>query len=207
MEVILDRLIGTLSAVSRGAAWIAGMLLMLAALAIGFDIAIRYLLNRTIGGGNEIAGYALALASAWGITATLLQRAHVRIDTLYVHLPPRLRGLLDITALLSFVGFMSLVAYYGYYVLEQSIISSTRSVSSLEVPLAIPQFFWFAGLVFFLIVAATLLARASIAFARHDLRKVQELVGARSMGDDIEAERESLATRRGPIDVMKGGAS
>src|SRR6185295_8290393 len=103
MEAALDRLIVVLGKISRATAWIAGLLLTLAALAIGFDIAIRYFLNRTIGGGNELAGYALALASAWGITATLLQRAHVRIDTVYVHLPARARALLDIVALLSFV--------------------------------------------------------------------------------------------------------
>jgi TRAP-type C4-dicarboxylate transport system permease small subunit len=207
MESALDRLIAVLSRISRATAWMAGLLLLLAALAIGFDIAIRYFLNRTIGGGNELAGYALALASAWGITATLLQRAHVRIDTIYVHLPARLRALLDVAALLSFVSFMTLVVWYGYFVLETSIQSNTHSVSSLEVPLAIPQFFWFAGLVFFLLVALALLTRASLAIARRDWRRVHALIGARSMGDEIEAERESLSGRQGPVDLMKGGGS
>lgn len=207
MEAALDRLIEFASRISRITGWIAGFVLLLAAIAIAVDIALRFFLNLTIGGGNELAGYALAFASAWGITLTLLQRAHVRIDSLYTHLSLRVRSFLDIVALLAFISFMALVVYYGYYVLEQSIISNTHSVSALEVPLAIPQFFWFVGLVFFLMVASLLLVRATIAFARRDDRKVHALIGARSMSEDIEAERESLAARQGPVDLMKGGAS
>lgn len=207
MEAALDRLIGVARTISHYAAWIAGLILLLSALAIAFDIGIRYFFNLTIGGGNEIAGYALAFASAWGITVTLLHRAHVRIDSVYTYLSLPARSLLDILALLSFISFMALVVYYGYYVLEQSLISNTHSVSSLEVPLAVPQFFWFVGLVFFLFVASLLLVRSTIAFARGDMRKVNALIGARSMTEDIEAERESLAARQGPIDLMKGGAS
>jgi TRAP-type C4-dicarboxylate transport system permease small subunit len=207
MEAALDRLLAIATSISRVTAWIAGLLLTLAALAITFDIGIRYFGNMTIGGGNELAAYALSFASAWGITFTLLHRAHVRIDSLYVHLSQRVRALLDIAGLLSFIAFMSLVVYYGYFVLEQSIISKTVSVSSLEIPLAIPQFFWFVGLVFFMFVAILLLLRAILAFASGDLRKVHDIVGARSMNEDIEAERESMAGRQGPGDLMKGGAS
>jgi TRAP-type C4-dicarboxylate transport system permease small subunit len=207
MEAALDRLLSVAAAISRMTAWIAGLILTLAALAISFDISIRYFANATIGIGNELAAYALSFASAWGITFTLLNRAHVRIDSLYVHLPSRARALLDIVGLLAFISFMSLVVYYGYFVLEQSIISKTVSVSSLEIPLAIPQFFWFVGLVFFMLVAVLLLLRAILAFIRGDLRKVHDIIGARSMNEDIDAERESMAGRRGTADVMKGTAS
>jgi TRAP-type C4-dicarboxylate transport system permease small subunit len=207
MEAALDRLLGIVRAISRCAGWIAGLILLLSALAIAFDIGIRFFFNRTIGGGNELAGYALAFASAWGITVALLQRAHIRIDSVYTYLSLRVRSVLDIVALLSFISFMSLVVYYGYYVLDQSLISDTHSVSSLEVPLAVPQFFWFVGLVFFLFVATLLLVRSTIAFARGDVRKVNALIGARSMTEEIVAERESLAARHGPVDPMKGGMS
>jgi TRAP-type C4-dicarboxylate transport system permease small subunit len=207
MEAALDRLLSIATAISRVTAWIAGLILTLAALAISFDISIRYFANATIGGGNELAAYALSFASAWGITFTLLNRAHVRIDSLYVHLSARARALLDIVGLLAFISFMSLVVYYGYFVLEQSIISKTVSVSSLEIPLAIPQFFWFVGLMFFMLVAVLLLLRAILALIRGDLRKVHDIIGARSMNEDIDAELESMAGRRGTGDVMKGTAS
>lgn len=207
MEAALDRLIGAVTAISRVMSWIAGLVLTLAALLVAFDIAIRYFFNLTIGGGPELAAYSLAFASAWGITMTLIQRAHIRIDSLYAHLSLPLRSFLDIIALLSFIGFMSLVVYYGYYVLSQSIISHTRSVSALEIPLAIPQFFWFVGLVFFISVASLLLVRSTVAFARGDYRKVHGLIGARSMSEDIEAEMGSRAGRRGAAGLGKGGAS
>ena len=51
---------------------------------------------------------------------------------------------------------------------------------------------WFAGFVIFLLVAAVYLLRAMLAFAKGDLRRVRELLGARSVEEEMEFERESL---------------
>ena len=136
---MLTRLTIAASWIARVSACVTGAILGLSALVIGYDVAIRYLLNRTVGGGTEIAGYALALASAWGLTVALLRRSHVRVDSVYTHLPQRPRALLDMVGLLAFILFMALVTRYAYGVVQQSIISGTRSVSSLEIPLVIPQ--------------------------------------------------------------------
>jgi TRAP-type C4-dicarboxylate transport system permease small subunit len=178
-------------AVSRVSAWISGALLTIAALVIGYDIFIRYFFNKTMGGGTEVAGYSLAIASAWGITVALMRRGHVRIDAVYTHLPRRLRALLDIIGLVAFIVFFGLVTRYAYGVVEQSYISGTHSVSSLDVPLIVPQSVWLFGLAFFLIAAALLLARSVIAFIKGDLATVHGLIGARSTTEEVEAEQVS----------------
>lgn len=202
---MLTRLTIAASWIARVSAWVTGAILGLSALVIGYDVAIRYLLNRTVGGGTEIAGYALALASAWGLTVALLRRSHVRVDSVYTHLPQRPRALLDMVGLLAFILFMALVTRYAYGVVQQSIISGTRSVSSLEIPLVIPQAIWFTGLVFFLVVAGLLLVRSVIAFLQGDLGTVHALIGARSTAEEIESEQKGFATRRLPGRDGKGG--
>jgi TRAP-type C4-dicarboxylate transport system permease small subunit len=149
-------------------------------------------------GANEIAGYALAVASSWGCSVALVFRMHIRIDSLYTHLPPRLRALLDLLGLLAFIYFMALVTLYAYGVLDQSISSNSHSISELETPLALPQAVWFAGFVVFLFVAAVYLARATLAFVQGDLRTVSELLGARSIEEEIEVEKESLGVLSRP---------
>jgi hypothetical protein len=72
------------------------------------------------------------------------------------------------------------------------LISNSHSISELETPLAVPQFLWVAGFVVFLFAAAVFLARAIFAFARGDLRRVSEILGARSVEEEIEVEKESL---------------
>jgi TRAP-type C4-dicarboxylate transport system permease small subunit len=204
MEAMLDRLIGAVNSVSRYAAWITGFLIMFAAIIIGIDITLRSVFVASLGFSNEFSSYTLAIASSWGCTVALLSRSHVRIDSLYTHLPARARAVLDIVGLLSVIFFFGLVTQYAYYVFDQSVVSNTHSVSTVEIPLAIPQFIWFLGFVFFLFTAALLLLRAIIALIKNDTRLVHDLVGARSAQEEIELEKESLGVAP---DLTKGGAA
>ncbi len=192
MEQALDRLVAHSFMLARVSGWICGLLLTVSAFLIGLDIALRQTLVVTIGGANELSGYALAVSSSWGCTVALVHRMHVRIDSVYTHLSARVRALLDMVGLAAFIYFLTFVTYYAYKVLEQSIESNTHSISALGAPLAIPQAVWFAGFVVFLAVAAVYLLRAMLAFAKGDLRRVRELLGARSIAEEMEFEKESL---------------
>jgi len=197
MEATLDRLVAHSFTLARVSGWICGLLLTLSAFVIGLDIALREIFVVTLGGANELSGYALAVSSSWGCTVALVHRMHVRIDSVYTHLSPRIRALLDMTGLAALIYFLTFVTFYAYKVLEQSIESDSHSISALGAPLAVPQAVWFVGFVIFLVVAAVYLLRAMIAFAKGDLRRVRELLGARSVEEEMEFEKESLglATR------------
>ena len=47
--------------------WFGGALVLLAAMLIGIDVLMRKFLARSIGGADELAGYALAIGTAWGL--------------------------------------------------------------------------------------------------------------------------------------------
>ena len=93
--------------------WFGGALVLLAAVLIGIDVLMRKFLARSIGGADELAGYSLAIGTAWGLGAALLDRAHIRIDSLYVLFPQKLRLALDLAALVLLVGFFALIAWHG----------------------------------------------------------------------------------------------
>jgi len=131
--------------------WFGGALVLLAALLIGVDVVLRKFFQMSIGGADEIAGYALALGTSWGLGAALMDRAHIRIDSLYVHFPRWLRLALDLVALALFLGFFGLVALRGWDVVEQSWISSSRSHTALETPTVIPQVLLFLQAVLLLV--------------------------------------------------------
>ena len=197
MEQILDRLIAHSFRLARLSGLVCGLLLTVSAVAIGVDIALREILVVTIGGANELAGYALGVASSWGCTVALVHRMHVRIDTVYTHVSARTRALLDMVGLAAFIYFMLFVTWYAWKVLEQSIESGSRSISALGAPLALPQAVWFAGFVIFLLVAAVYLLRALLAFAKGDLRRLREILGARSVEEEMAFEKQSLGLARG----------
>ena len=196
MEAALDRLVAHSFTLARVSGWICGVLLGVSACVIALDIALRETLVVTIGGANELSGYALAGSSSWGCTVALVHRMHVRIDSVYTHLSARIRALLDIVGLAAFIYFLAFVTFYAYKVLEQSIESNSHSISALGAPLAVPQAVWFAGFVGFLLVASVYLLRAMLAFAKGDLRRVRELLAARSIEEELEFEKESLGLAR-----------
>jgi TRAP-type mannitol/chloroaromatic compound transport system permease small subunit len=192
MEAALDRMIAHSFTLARLSGWICGLLLTLSAALIGLDILLRQAIVVTIGGAN-----ALAVSSSWGCTVALVHRMHVRIDSVYTHMSPRVRALLDIVGLASLIYFLALVTYYAYKVLEQSLESGTRSISALGAPLAIPQAVWLAGFIVFLCVSSIFLLRAVIAFAKGDLRRVRDLLGARSVQEEMEFEKKNLGLAAG----------
>ncbi len=61
-------------------------MLLVASILICIDITLRYTMSVTLGGADELSGYALAISSAWGFSSALLSRSHIRIDTVYVRL-------------------------------------------------------------------------------------------------------------------------
>ncbi len=158
---------------------------------ICIDITLRYTVALTVGGADELAGYALAIASVWGFSTALLSRSHIRIDTVYVRVGIRARAILDMLSVAGIALFFGLVAWHGWGVMAQSYASSSRSLSDLQTPQVIPQALWFMGLVFFVAVALLLLVRAAIAFVQGDLSGLFALIGSKSAVAEAEEEIRS----------------
>lgn len=175
--------------------WFGGALVLLAAILIGIDVLMRKFLDRSIGGADELAGYSLAIGTAWGLGAALLDRAHIRIDSLYVLFPQKLRFALDVAALILLVGFFGLVAWHGLGVVTQSWTSGSRSQSALETPTVIPQAIWIAGLISFVAIGAILLVTVLRLAVAADSRTMSRLISTRSAEEEVEDEIRDLKDR------------
>jgi TRAP-type mannitol/chloroaromatic compound transport system permease small subunit len=184
----LDPLLRLARAIARIGVWCGGVLLIAAALLIGVEVVIRKVFSISIGGADELAGYALAISTSWALAFTLLERAHIRIDSLYVHLPVRLCALLDLLGLALLSAFFGLITWYGFGVFRTSYMLGAQSLSPLGTPLVVPQLLWVLGLMMFLAIALLLLIRALGALIRGDLATVRQLVGSRTLREEVEAE-------------------
>lgn len=173
-----------LRAISRYILLAGGSLIVIAAGLIVVEIVMRQLFSRSLGGVDELAGFALAVGTAWSFGAVLLDKAHVRIDTVYSHFGDKSRAFFDILSLAGTVLFMSAMLYFATGVLTTSIRFGASSQSSLAIPKSVPQAMWVAGLGWFLLVAVILLCCCLAAMFRGDWKQVGRLAGA----PDIEAE-------------------
>ena len=184
----MRRLHGLALAIARVGALAGGALLLAAAIIIGVDVVLRSAFSRSIGGADELSGYALAIATAWGLSFALLHRAHIRIDSLYERFPASTRAGLDILSLLGFLVFVVLTTWRAWGVLRQSIASDAHSISALSTPLAVPQALWVAGLVFLALTLLLLLAESLAALASGDLRAVAGLIGSKAVVEEVREE-------------------
>lgn len=188
----MDRLLVWAHKLARVGVWFGGALLIIASFIIGIDVLMRKLFSISIGGADELSGFALAIGSAWALGFALLDRAHVRIDSLYVVLPTRVCAVLDILGLCALTVFFALVAWFGFGVFQQSFELGARTMSPLATPLAYPQFLWVAGLVLFVLIAVLLLGRAMMALIVGDMRAVQRLLGSKTVVQEIDAELHGI---------------
>lgn len=169
--------------------------MLAAALLIGVDVTLRKFFNASIGGADELAGYALALGTAWSLGAALLDRAHIRIDSLYMLLPRWLRLALDFAGLALFIAFFGLIARHGWSVVQQSWVSGSRSQSALATPTVIPQSVWLLGLALFFLVGLALLAHAVTLIARGNAAAAAQAISTRSAVEEVKEEIRDLKER------------
>ena len=169
--------------------------MLAAAVLIGIDVTLRKVFNASIGGADELAGYALALRTAWSLGAEFLDRAHIRIDSLYVLFPRSLRLALDFAGLALFIAFFGLVARHGWNVLQQSWVSGSRSQSALQTPTVIPQAIWLIGLAVFFVVGLVLLAQAVMLTARGNAAAAEKAISTRSAAEEVEDEIREMKER------------
>lgn len=157
---------------------LAGGLLLLSVLVTLYDVVARQL-GHSIGGTDELSGYAMAIATSWGMSYTLTSLSHVRIDLLRTRCQPLWRSLLDVIAMLALAGTAAIVAYRVWPVLAKSIENNSTANTTLETPLWIPQSLWMAGWLWFAISAIFMLTMVLTLFATQQFDQIHEQAGIR----------------------------
>jgi TRAP-type C4-dicarboxylate transport system permease small subunit len=171
-----DGVVAALRPINSAVALAVGAALMAAAAFTLADIVGRQL-GEGLGGGEEIAGYVMAGATAWGMAYALTGLAHVRIDVARARLGGRGRALLDVLGVVSLSAVAVVVAFHGWGVVARSLLNGSRANTALETPLWIPQLVWFSGWLWFAVCAAILTLCALWSLARGDLDAVERAAG------------------------------
>jgi TRAP-type C4-dicarboxylate transport system permease small subunit len=184
----LDRWLALAHRLARHGVWFAGGLMLLSAFVVSLDVLLRKLLLVSLGGADELSGYAFAIGTAWALSFTLLQRANVRVDALYMHLPQAVRGALDLLAMMALGVFVGALTWQAWEVLNTSIAFEARATTPLQTPLWIPQALWLAGLLLFAFSWLPLFLRATAALLRGDRCGASRLIGAPSLEESAAAE-------------------
>ncbi|HDS1736164.1 MULTISPECIES: TRAP transporter small permease [Pseudomonas] len=177
-----------INAIAKAGTWGGGVALLGCAVLIAVDLILRKTIGVSMGGADEIAGYVLAITSAWAFPVTLLKRSHVRVDILYARLGLKTRVLFDLFALLCMAILVGTLLLHAGNVLRDSIEYGSISNTPLQVPQWIPQSIWFAGYLFFALTIVMLLLTSMTHLVRGRWRAVSALIGINSVEEEIQEE-------------------
>ena len=139
MEMML---INNLRKINRVIALFVGFGLLGMACFVIADIVLRQF-HTSFGGSEELAGYAMALISSWGMSYTLLELGHIRIDLIRSKTRGTLRALFDIVAMVVMSWVVVTIAIKCWSVVERAIENGSRANTVLATPLAWVQIPWF----------------------------------------------------------------
>ena len=179
------KLIETLRRINKGVALVVGLGLLACAGFVLLDIVMRQI-GTSLGGTEEIAGYAMALATSWGMGYTLLELGHVRIDLLRSRVQPLGRALFDVFSMTVMSGVIVMIAIKAWPVVERSIVNSSRANTPLETPLALVQLPWFAGWVWFAAMSCIVTLAALSMIIKGRATETESIVGAFAEQDMLQ---------------------
>jgi TRAP-type mannitol/chloroaromatic compound transport system permease small subunit len=179
-----DRLLDGLRRLNRGIALLTGVVLLACAAIVMIDIVMRQM-GSSYGGTDEISGYVMAIATSWGMAFTLLELGHVRIDILRGRVGGLGRALFDLLAMLALTLTVTLIAVRCWPVLERSLSNGSRANTPLETPLAWVQAPWFAGWVWFALMAWITLSLAALMVVRGRFAASEKAIGCVGEADEV----------------------
>ena len=104
----------TIHRITQGVGKLSAILLLLLLLNVFYDVIMRYLFNDVSIGMQELEWHLYATVFLLGISYTLSQDGHVRVDLIYNQLSPRRQAMVDIGGtLLLLIPFALLISWYG----------------------------------------------------------------------------------------------
>ena len=181
-----------LEILSKWLVWVGGAALLMAAIIVTIDVLCRKFAGITVSGSDEISGYVFAASTTMAYSYCLLHRSNVRIDAFY-NMAPR-----PITATLDVIG-LALLMYYMFFMTETAIGSfkeswelNSVSITTLETPQWIPQFFWMAGLVIFFVTLVFVTLYALVALLQRNFDLVQRIAGVPSIAEVVQEETHGV---------------
>jgi len=174
-----------------------GVLMILLSFAVTAETLLRKFFSVTLGGIDELGGYAIAVAAPLAFTVALIENAHIRINQLSALFPKKVQAVLNV---LSAVSMLLLAGYFLYFTVETVI--DTHSYKSIAqtpwaTPLIYPQLLWLIASVTFPVAALVLTAQALRLLARGEWSALIRRFGPASPEEELKAELDDLRKREG----------
>lgn len=184
-----------MQAYTRGASLVFGVMMLVLSAAVTVETLVRKLFSVSLGGIDELSGYAIAIGAPLAFAIALIDRSHIRINIFYGRLGVKAKALLDAASMLA-LGALAIFLL----VFTIQTVFDTRTYNSIAqtpwaTPLIYPQLLWLLAMLMFALPAAWLMVRVLRLMARGDWPGLTRRFGPSSVEEELKAELEDLERR------------
>ncbi len=124
-----------------GAGFVGGVLIVLTALSVGYEIIMRYFFNAPTTWTMEMGIYAIIASTFLSLAYALKEKAHVKVDFITAKLSGGTAIILEIFTCLLSIVYCLILTWKGIEMIYFTFQKWEVSPTVLNVPLVFPQFF------------------------------------------------------------------
>ncbi len=180
---------------ARAASLIFGVMMLLLSVAVTVETLVRKLFSVSLGGVDELSGYAIAVGAPLAFAVALIDRSHIRINLLYQGMGARARAVLDAAAVIALAALAVFLAIFGVRTVLETQAYQSIAQTPWATPLIYPQAVWLVAMLAFVVPALALLWRLLALLARGRWDDVTRELGPETVEDELRAELEDLERR------------
>jgi TRAP-type mannitol/chloroaromatic compound transport system permease small subunit len=112
---MLIRIEAFFDGMNRKAGKVLSVILLLMALNVFFDVIMRYFFHNSSVGMQEMEWHLFSIVILFGVSVSLLEEAHVRVDFLYDRYPARVKATINIIGTIFFLLPLALLILFGSF--------------------------------------------------------------------------------------------
>lgn len=184
-----------MQAYARFASLVFGVIMLLLSVAVTFETLVRKLFSLSLGGVDEMSGYAIAIGAPLCFAIALIDRAHIRINLLYQRAGLRMRALLDSASVVALALLALFLAVFTVRTVLETQAYQSIAQTPWATPLIYPQAVWLLAMLAFLAPALVLLAWLVRLGVQGRWREIPRTLGPETVEDELRAELEDLKRR------------
>ncbi len=172
-----------------------GVLMLVLSVAVAVETLVRKLFSVSLGGVDELSGYAIAVGAPLAFAVALINRSHIRINLLHMRLPARAQSLLNVAAAVT----LGVLAVYLFVFCVRTVMETHtyRSIAQTPwaTPLIYPQVLWMLAMSVFALCAVVLAMRSIQLAVRRRWEELDREFHPVSVEEELRSELEDLERR------------
>ncbi|MHC8493371.1 TRAP transporter small permease subunit [Thalassospira sp. SM2505] len=172
-----------------------GIVMIFLSITITAETLLRKFLAFSLGGVDELSGYAVAICAPLAFTVALIHNAHIRINILQNRLPVAGQAIVNLVASVM----MSVLAIYLVYFSIRTVIDTATYNSIAQTPwatpLIYPQSIWVFSMAMFALATIALSIRAARLLLKRDWQGLVCHFGPETVQSELVSELNDLQQR------------